>query len=108
MTNTLIKKLLLNVCSALGERFGWDGCNDLDASDPLLKGISKEELEEIKKEWIRLIPEAMTEREGDMSMNFDILDVLQKLLEEVKISNITTGGGNNPTCPKNPNRIKKS
>lgn len=81
MNEKLLHKLLQNTISALSDRYGNDGCNDIFDDEPLLKNVSNGELKIIEKEFIRLFPEEAAEY-NKMIFNTQILDVLEKLLEE--------------------------
>jgi hypothetical protein len=89
----LLKKLVLNALGELNRYYGNEGCNDLYKTDPLLKGISKEEFLTIQKEWNELFPEQVKERRGDLELtlgdavelDFD-LDLVDTIIKSVESS----------------------
>ena len=92
ISKELLKKLVLNALEQLNDYYGNEGCNDLFKTDPLLKGISKEEFLTIQKEWNQLFPEKVKEYRGEdelplgedveLSFDIDLVDTVIKSVED--------------------------
>ena len=91
ISKELLKKLVLNALEQLNDYYGNEGCNDLFKTDPLLKGISKEEFLTIQKEWNQLFPKKVKEMRDDIELqlgdevelgfDMDLVDTIIKSVE---------------------------
>jgi hypothetical protein len=82
MNKNLLKRLLLNVIETLNDRLGNDSCNDIFSDEPLLKGISKEELKEINDFWVENFPDEVNDYGTKIHFNTQILNCVEKDLKE--------------------------
>jgi len=83
MNKTLLNKLIVNALYAYNDRLACDGCNDLFADDPLLKGVSKAEREQIRKAWVKAFPKSAKECNNKLDFNGQLVDVLIHSVKEL-------------------------
>jgi len=80
--NSLIKKLVINALKGYLDERNNSSCNDLFSDDPLLKKISKEELEQLRLLWVENCPEEAKELEYELVWDTSVLETLIKLIEK--------------------------
>lgn len=86
-TFSALQTVLLNSLRHLHDRLDCDGCNDLDTEsgqDPFLQGLNEEDIQLIKEEYAKRLPEEAEEHDGELVFNIQLIDLLLKIGEDEK------------------------